>query len=174
MTSALIRAATMVVTILVFTTSAMSEDHGRAAGARVNAWTEPGTHSLREMDFGGSTRRLFRVVKDHTDGVATTRSQAADAMSKVDTVDTACSLDGTVADREDHTVTVTKRHDLGSRLHLWALLGQDKLTAREVCIWSRRSSSTRVRRGVSARAPTRVHPGARRFAANRSRRLGDP
>ena len=51
-------------------------------------------------------------------------------MSKVHAVDTTGSLDGTVADREDHTVTAMKRHDLGSRLHPRPLLGQHKLTAR--------------------------------------------
>ena len=70
-----------------------------------------------------STQRLLRIVKDHTDCVTATRSQTADAVSKVDTVDTPGSLDGTVADREDHTVATAKRHDLGSGLHPWPLLG---------------------------------------------------
>ena len=76
-------------------------------------------------------------MKDYADCVTATRPQTADAVSKVDTVDTPGSLDGTVADREDHTVTKTKRHDLGSRLHPWPLLGQHKLTAGEVCVWFR-------------------------------------
>ena len=58
---------------------------------------------------------LLRVVKDHAECVTAARSQTADAVSKVDPVDTPGSLDGTVTDREDHTVTTTKRHDLDSR-----------------------------------------------------------
>ena len=76
-------------------------------------------------------------MKDHTDCVTATRPQTADAVSKVHAVDTPGSLDGTVADREDHTVTATKWHDLGSGLHPWPLLSQHKLTASEVCVWFR-------------------------------------
>ena len=79
----------------------------------------------------------LRVVKDHTDCVTATRPQTADAVSKVHAVDTPGSLDGTVANGEHHTVTTTKRHDLGSGLHPWPLLGQHKLTAGEVCVWFR-------------------------------------
>ena len=41
------------------------------------------------------------------------RTAAADAVSQVHTIDAPCPLDGTVTDREDHTVTTTERHDLG-------------------------------------------------------------
>jgi len=47
------------------------------------------------------------------------------------------SLDGTVADREDHTVTTTERHDLGSVFVMEA--AQD---------WRRRDSATRRNRAA--------------------------
>ena len=76
-------------------------------------------------------------MKDDADCVTATRPQTADAMSKVHAVATPGSLDGAVANGEHHTVTTTKRHDLCPRLHAWPLLGQHKLTAREVCVWFR-------------------------------------
>src|SRR5262245_27151935 len=64
-----------------------------------------------------------------------TGPQSAHAVSKVHAIDTPCALDRTVADREGHTITTTKRHDLRSGLHSWPLLGQDELPTGEVFIW---------------------------------------
>src|SRR5260221_171922 len=81
-----------------------------------------GPSAVLERSLSDSTSKgqwSLRVVKDHTDCVTATRPQTADAVSKVHAVDTPGSVDGTVADREDHTVTTHKWHDLGSGLHPW-------------------------------------------------------
>lgn len=73
-------------------------------------------------------------MKDHADGVAVTRANAADAMPHVDAITAADPLDRAVAHRLDRGVAATQRHHLNARLHPWPLLGQNELTPGKILV----------------------------------------
>jgi len=82
----------------------------------------------RRQQTGG----LFCVVENHSDRVAATRAQAANAVPKVHAVDAARPANGTVADSEHYAVAAAQGHDLCAGLHSWSLLGQDELAASKI------------------------------------------
>ena len=53
-------------------------------------------------------------------------------MSQVDAVVSLRASHGPVVDGEGYRVPLSKRHDLDAALHAWPLLGEGKLTAREI------------------------------------------
>ena len=87
-----------------------------------------GPTAIGSMTRGASAPPSARVVKDDAQGVPLARSQAADAMAKIDAIDAACALHGTVMHGENDRVAAAQRHDFRARLHARPLLGQDELT----------------------------------------------
>ena len=76
--------------------------------------------------------RLLGVVKDHTERVTVPAANATHAVPQVDPVRAARAPDRAMMNGEDHSVALTQRDDLGSRLHAGPLLGDHELAAREV------------------------------------------
>lgn len=82
---------------------------------------------------GIAKQLLFCVVEDHADGMAVSAANAAHAMAKIDSANTASALNGAMVDSEDHGVALAQRDDLGPRLRARALFGQHEIASREVC-----------------------------------------
>src|SRR5882762_8543955 len=75
-------------------------------------------------------RFSFGVVENHPERVAMSAANAAHAMAKVDAVDAARALEGTMVDREDHGVALAQRDGLGPRLHARTLLREHEFAPR--------------------------------------------
>ena len=77
----------------------------------------------------------FRVVKDDSKRMPVTGLYAAHTVTQVDTIWSSCSLHGSVADRENHAVSLFQSDDLRAGLHAGALLRQNELAAGEILAW---------------------------------------
>jgi hypothetical protein len=78
----------------------------------------------------------FRVVENDSQRIPMAGSYAAYTMAQVDTVWPAGSLNRSVTDRENHSVTLLQSDDLGAGLHPRPLFRQHKLSAGEVLAWT--------------------------------------
>src|SRR3546814_8128284 len=75
---------------------------------------------------------LLRVVEDDAGGVAPAGTDPTDAVAKSDAVVASRAPDRPAVHGEGDGIALPERHDLRSRLHARALLGQHELAAGEV------------------------------------------
>ena len=71
-------------------------------------------------------------------------------MTHRDAIVTARSGDRAMVDREHHRVALDERHHLDSRLHAWALFGQDEFAAGEILARPRQQDRDLQRKDVLA------------------------
>jgi hypothetical protein len=71
-------------------------------------------------------------VENDADGVTVARPEAADAVAQVYAVRAPRPLHGTIVNRENNAISLSKRHYHWPTLHAWALLGHDEFTASEI------------------------------------------
>ena len=73
-------------------------------------------------------------MKNDAQGVSDPAAHAADAMAHLDPVRSLGAFNWACIDRENDSITLAQRYNFGARLHAWALLCEDKLTACKVAI----------------------------------------
>jgi Arc/MetJ family transcription regulator len=59
-------------------------------------------------------------------------AQAAHAMAHIDAIAAARALHRAMMHRENDAIAAAERHDLGARLHAWALLREQEFAASEI------------------------------------------
>ena len=75
---------------------------------------------------------LSRIVENDADGLTAARPEAADAVTQVYAIRAPRPLHGTIVNRENNAISLSKRHYHWPALHAWALLGHDEFTASEI------------------------------------------
>jgi hypothetical protein len=74
-------------------------------------------------------------MEDDPEGMAHPGTDAAYSMPELDPVAASGSRHRPVMHGENNSIPATQRNDLDTALHAWALLGQDKLSPREILAW---------------------------------------
>ena len=73
-------------------------------------------------------------MEDDADRKTVSRPNAADAMAEIHAVYTSATLHRTIMNCEHHAISLSKRHNYGSRLHTRSLLRHYEFATREVFV----------------------------------------